>query len=290
MTKKRRKEMAIPVPVPVLDHAVINVADRLDEASALYRRLGFQLSERGHHTLGSSNHLAIFGENYLELLGYEPGRGERRADLWQAPLGLSGLVWKTQDAESTFLHLQRHDLDGDAPASFHRPVTLPDGEASEAHFRTVRLRPALIPNGRSFFCQHDTPHAVWQAAWQTHPNGVQGISEFVIVAQDPARAAQVYSHLFGADRILACQDGAFVLKAGEAKVRFASAAYAQTRFGSLPEDYDGSPRMSALSFRSDSLEKVKASLLLGDIPFREAQDAIVVTAEQGFNLALRFHQ
>jgi hypothetical protein len=96
--------------------------------------------------------------------------------------------------------------------------------------------------------------------------------------------------LFGADCILACQDGAFVLKAGEAKVRFASAAYAQTRFGSLPEDYDGSPRMSALSFRSDSLEKVKASLLLGDIPFREAQDAIVVPAEQGFNLALRFHQ
>lgn len=282
--------MAIPVPVPVLDHAVINVADRLDEASTLYRRLGFQLSERGHHTLGSSNHLAIFGENYLELLGYEPGRGERRADLWQAPLGLSGLVWKTQDAESTFLHLQRQDLDGDAPALFHRPVTLPDGEASEAHFRTVRLRPALIPNGRSFFCQHDTPHTVWQAAWQTHPNGVQAISEFVIVAQDPAHAAQVYSHLFGADCILACRDGAFVLKAGEAKVRFASAAYAQTRFGSLPEDYDGSPRMSALSFRSDSLEKVKASLLLGDIPFREAQDAIVVTAEQGFNLALRFHQ
>lgn len=81
--------MAIPVPVPVLDHVVINVADRLDEASALYRRLGFQLSD------------------------------------------------------------------------------------------------------------------------------------FVIVAQDPALSAQVYSHLFGTVRILACQDGAFVMKAGEAKVRFA---------------------------------------------------------------------
>ena len=281
--------MTIPVPVPVLDHVVINVADRLDEASALYRRLGFQLSERGHHTLGSSNHLAVFGENYLELLGYEPGRGDRRKDLWQAPTGLTGLVWKTQDAESAWMHLQRQDLDGDAPAAFHRPVTLPDGEASEAHFRTVRLRPTLILNGRSFFCQHDTPHAVWQAAWQTHPNGVRDISEFVIVAQDPALSAQVYSHLFGADRILACQDGAFVLKAGEAKVRFASAAYAQTRFGSLPADYDGSARMSALSFRSDDLAKVKASLLLGDIPFREEPEAIVVAAEQGFNVALRFH-
>ena len=55
--------MAIPVPVPQLDHAVINVADRLDDASALYRRLGFQLTPRGHHSLGSSNHLAVFGDN-----------------------------------------------------------------------------------------------------------------------------------------------------------------------------------------------------------------------------------
>ena len=71
--------------IPVVDHVVINVADQLDEASALFRRLGFQLSERGHHSLGSSNHLAIFGENYLELLGYEPQRGNRREDLWLSP-------------------------------------------------------------------------------------------------------------------------------------------------------------------------------------------------------------
>lgn len=63
--------MPVPTPKAVLDHVVINVADQLDAASALYRRLGFQLTERGHHSLGSSNHLAIFGENYLELLGYE---------------------------------------------------------------------------------------------------------------------------------------------------------------------------------------------------------------------------
>jgi hypothetical protein len=34
------------------------------------------------------------------------------------------------------------------PASFHRPVTLPDGAVTEARFRTVRLRPSLIPNGK----------------------------------------------------------------------------------------------------------------------------------------------
>lgn len=73
--------MSVQVPQPILDHAVINVADQLDSASARFRRLGFQLTERGHHSLGSSNHLAIFGENYLELLGYETGKGSQRADL-----------------------------------------------------------------------------------------------------------------------------------------------------------------------------------------------------------------
>jgi len=280
--------MSVPVPQPILDHAVINVADQLDAASALFRRLGFQLTERGHHSLGSSNHLAVFGENYLELLGYEPGKAARRADLWQAPLGLSGLVWKSSEADSEYQHLQRQDLDGDPPASFHRPVTLPDGAVTEARFRTVRLRPSLIPNGRSFFCQHLTPEAVWQPAWQAHPNGVRNISEFVIVAQDPALSAQVYSHLFGSGKIIACPEGAFVLRAGAATVRFASADYAQQRFGPLPEDYDGSARMVALGFVTDDLTKVKTALLAGDVSFEQQSEAILVESGQGFHLALRF--
>ncbi|WP_312979570.1 VOC family protein [Atlantibacter sp.] len=276
-------------PVPVLDHVVINVANQLEEASTLYRRLGFQLSERGHHTLGSSNHLAIFEENYLELLGFEPGRGDKRKDLWEAPLGLTGLVWKTQSADDEFSHLEQQGLDGEPPASFHRPVRLPDGHETEARFRTVRLRPSLIPNGRSFFCQHQTPDAVWQPAWQVHPNGVKNISEFVIVAQDPAGSALVYSRLFGEERFQASHDGALVLKAGKATVRIASEAYARRRFGALPEDYDGTPRMAGLSFLTGSLAQVKTSLQHGDITFSEEPEAIVVEPDRAFNLALRFH-
>src|SRR6266481_5982172 len=87
---------------PILDHAVINVMDRLDQAAAQYVRLGFQLTERGHHTLGSSNNLAIFGTNYLELLGYLPGRETMRADLWAHPPGLTGLVFKSVDADLVY--------------------------------------------------------------------------------------------------------------------------------------------------------------------------------------------
>lgn len=282
--------MALSIPVPRLDHVVINVAGELDEASALFRRLGFQLTARGHHSLGSSNHLAVFGDNYLELLGFEEGRNNLRQDLWQSPIGLSGLVWKTDDADAVWRYLESQDIDGEPPASFFRPVQLPDGSEDQARFRTVRLRPALVANGRSFFCQHETPYAVWQEAWQQHPNGVTDIIEFVVVAQDPATAAQPYSRLFGADKLTACQEGAFVLKAGIATVRFAAAEYATQRFTGLPQDYDGSARMVGLSLRTRDLHKVKASLLLGNVPFHEEEAAIVVNAEHAFGVALRFEQ
>lgn len=182
---------------PQLDHVVINVAEQLDQAGQQFRRLGFHLTPRGHHSLGSSNHLAIFGENYLELLGYEPGNAHTRKDLWQAPLGLTGLVWKTQNSSAVYEHLQQQDIAGSAPAEFFRPVGLNDGTSPNARFRTVPLAASRVPNGRSFFCHHLTPELVWRNEWQHHPNGVADITGFVISAANPQEAAQVYGELFG---------------------------------------------------------------------------------------------
>lgn len=274
--------------IPVVDHVVINVADQLDEASTLFRRLGFQLSERGHHSLGSSNHLAIFGENYLELLGYEPQRGNRREDLWQSPRGLSGLVWKTEDADAVYQHLQQQQLAGDPPAAFFRPVTLPDGSEQQARFRTTRLRSDAVANGRSFFCQHLTPDAVWQPAWQRHRNAVNNISGFIIAADNPAAAAEVYAQLFTAAWVKTLNDGSLVLQAGVTRVRFIHSDPARVALGALPDDYNGSPRMVGLEFTSSSLAQVRQSLLAGDIRFSESDNTILVSAEDGFNLTLIF--
>ncbi|OSN02086.1 MULTISPECIES: VOC family protein [Lonsdalea] len=270
---------------PVVDHVIVNVADRLDEACALFRRLGFQLSERGHHTMGSSNHLAIFGETYLELLGYEPETGK---DFCRSPLGLSGLVWKTDDADAVYRHLQRQGLDGEPPAAFSRPVTLPDGRSLNARFRIARLRGDAIPNGVSFFCLHLTPEAVWQPAWRDHPNGVVEIDEFVIVAERPREAAEIYRRLFDPAPFVSAPDGELRLQAGTTQVRFISAEAARAEFGVPPRNDDGSPRMAALGFRTRSLDQTRQSLLAGNLPFIEKGNAIQVPTEAGFNLMLRF--
>ena len=43
-----------------LDHIAINVKENLDEAYKLFSELGFTLTLRGHHTLGSINHSMVF--------------------------------------------------------------------------------------------------------------------------------------------------------------------------------------------------------------------------------------
>ena len=186
--------------IPTLDHVVINVLDQLDAAADLYRRLGFQLTERGHHTLGSSNHLAIFGENYVELLGYEPGRQTQRADLWKHPLGLTGLVFKTTESLALHTTLAEKGVPVENPAEFSRPVSLPEG-TRDAAFRVVRLGSQLIPNGRVFFCHHFTPDLIWRDEWRQHPNGVVDIIEFTIVADSPSKTADLYRRIFGPEAV-----------------------------------------------------------------------------------------
>src|ERR1700681_4668543 len=119
---------------PVIDHAVINVMGKLDEAAAQYTRVGFQLTKHAHNTLGSSNNLAIFGTNYLELLVYLPGRETMRADLWAHPAGLTGLVFKSVDADLVYATIKDHGVPVQEPMSFARPVELPGG-TQDARFK-----------------------------------------------------------------------------------------------------------------------------------------------------------
>ncbi len=275
--------------IPIVDHAVINVAGKLDETQALFGHLGFQLTSRGHHSLGSSNHLAIFGENYFELLGYEAANADKRQDLWGAPLGLTGLVWKTTDADAVYRHLQDVGLAGDAPASFFRPVTLRDGSSPEARFRTVRLAADRVDNGRSFFCQHDTPELVWRQEWQTHPNGVTNIVGFAIACADPLAVASVYGTLFGQSRLQSDDRDGYRLQAGKTQVRFITPQRALSLYGPVPQGENGAARMVALEFSVSSLPASAAYFQRQGIEVLSHQpDELLISAPHAFNVALRF--
>ena len=84
------------LPLATLDHVVINARDDMDRAAEIYRRLGFTLTERGYHSLGSMNHLAMFGTDYLELIAIPKGASSGRLDLLTYSAGLNGLVFGSE--------------------------------------------------------------------------------------------------------------------------------------------------------------------------------------------------
>ena len=214
-----------------LDHTVINVHFAMDLAEPLFTALGFTLTPRGYHSLGSINHLMIFDSDYLELIGLPEGGEKQRPEILASPIGIDGLVFKTSDVDQTFAHLQALDMAGDPPRAFSRPVLLSSGEAT-ATFRTVTVRGDVFPAGRVYFCEHGTPELIWRPEWQTHANGAARITEIVIVSTDPEAEATRYASLIEAP-MLDGPDGAYHIPLAEAELSVLSPEQYAARYRDL---------------------------------------------------------
>ncbi len=159
-----------------LDHVVINALFDMDPAAALMSQLGFTLTPRGFHSLGSINHLMVFEGHYLELVGLPLETEILRRDVAESPLGLNGLVFQASDIDACISQLRDSGLTMLEPQSFSRPVTI-DGVEQLARFRTTRTAPELFEAGRVYYCRHYTPELIWHRPWMSHANGCSGLSE-----------------------------------------------------------------------------------------------------------------
>jgi hypothetical protein len=272
---------------PVLDHVVIDVRDRIDEAMRCFQALGFNLTPRGRHTLGSVNHLAMFATDYLELLGFA-GDGAIRPEIMRFPVGLNGLVFKTADADMVHDQAAAAGLPILPVQSFSRPVAL-DGGTQDARFRTTRLDPAQVAMGRVYFCEHQTPDLVWRPEWQTHPNGARAITRVVVATSDPLRTAGLFRGLFG-DDALADRDGRQVINAGTAQVEVATPAAVSAEFGEAAADRAGrADYMVALEMRVRSLPEAE-QCLRSVTGLRVEPHRLVVPAGAAFNTAIAFSE
>lgn len=158
-------------PLPAIDHAVIAVRD-LDAAAARFAELGFTLTPRGFHSIGSQNHCIMLGSTYIELLAtpaahpwldYYRGFLERHGD------GLAAIALATDDADRAYAELKGQGAR--APMDLSRPV-----DGGVARFRLVQISEAL------FVCQHLTRELVWRPQWQRHANGAV---ELVAIDREP---------------------------------------------------------------------------------------------------------
>jgi hypothetical protein len=274
----------MPLPLPTLDHVVVNARDYMDAAEARYRRLGFTLTPRGYHTLGSINHLAVFGTDYLELIG-TPG-GEGRADILGWPQGLNGVVWGTEDSAALAAALAGAGVECSAPAQFSRPVELPGG-ARDATFRTVRLPPDATPAGRLYFCHHLTRDLVWRDEWRRHPNGTLGVIAAVVASDAPYRLGALFRRMFGDEAVQPGEAG-LRLAMGLSSLEVTSAAALATRFGNAAPADSRPEYMAALVLRTASLAQAARALEEGSVPFTRDANRVLVAASDALGVALEF--
>jgi len=175
-----------------LDHVVINAVFEMDRAAKLMSQLGFTVTPRGYHSLGSINHLIMFEGHYLELIGLPMGTDGLRQDILRSPKGLNGLVFQAGDADACRDVLRASGLAALEPQNFSRPVEI-GGVEQLARFRTVRTAPELFEAGRVYYCQHYTPELVWHRPWMSHPNGCRGLSELVVVSVELQRNSGLFA-------------------------------------------------------------------------------------------------
>ncbi|MBA3590072.1 VOC family protein [Methylibium sp.] len=279
----------------VLDHAVINVRYEMSAAVERFRSLGFTLTERGYHSLGSINHLMMFGHDYLELVGIERNALRVRREVVDSPMGLNGLVFNTDDADRCHRELTAHGIAAESPLAFCRPVTI-GGVEQQAKFRIVRIKPEVVRGGRVYFCEHQTRDLVWRPEWQTHRNGAHALSEFIIVVPEPAREAGLYERILSLTaRHVSGQESEIALDGFT--IRFMTVQRYTVRYGRHACNQQGRESfMGALAVRTTALAKVRECLAaVSDV--READDVVeqsatrvTVCSRLAFDTVLEFVQ
>jgi hypothetical protein len=278
------------LPAATLDHVVINARDDMDRAADIYRRLGFTLTERGYHSLGSMNHLAMFGTDYLELIAVPKGATSGRLELLNFPFGLNGLVFGSEDSAITYGELSKAGVPVEPPVEFTRPVKHSGGQG-DARFRTVRMKTGVVPYGRIYWCHHFTRELVWRDEWRHHANGTVAVARALIVEPDPAKGAKLYADMFGTDNVRdkngAKTDGKTVV-IGNSRFDIVTAAALKAEFGAAVPDDSRPAYMAGLTLRTVSLDKAARALQAGKIEFTREDGRIVVPAREAVNAVLEF--
>jgi hypothetical protein len=277
-------------PLP-LDHAVVSVRDRMDEAEKRYARLGFTLTPRGYHSLGSINHLMVFGPDYLELIGFPPGMDNARPEIKDAPVGLNGIVLQPRSADAVQAALTAAGLPVNPVQALTRPVDL-GGSQKEASFRTVRFSENPVSGGRLYFCQHLTPELVWRPEWQSHANGVTRIKYLSVVSPDPAAEAARYARVLGAEGV-ADRGWGWQVKLGHCAVLICTAKDFADHFPQGGVDPEGrASYMAAVTFQCGSLasaqQVIEASGITTHPGPRIGPASRYVAAPDAMNVVLEF--
>ena len=191
-----------------LDH-VAHFVPHIDTASAALERLGFTLTpfsaqshrlEPGGPVLpaGTGNRCVMLKQGYLEFLtptGDTPVANQLRGTI-KRYVGVHLIAFGTVMPDIDHARLGKAGFEPLAPVALQRQIESVSN-ADTARFTVVRVAPGAMAEGRIQFCQHHTPHLLWQPRWLDHANRAQALAGVLLCVEDPRGAAQRYARFTG---------------------------------------------------------------------------------------------
>ncbi len=270
-----------------IDHVVITARD-LNAIEDTFRRMGFTLTSRGHHTLGSQNHCVMFGQDYFELLMVPqrlPGR-EYYYDFARIGDGLAAIALKTDNARGAYGELTAAALAPSEPVDFSRPVQLSTG-TKNASFRITQLGLEHTPGGQVFLCQHFTREVVWRPEYQGHANTATGLAAIAILSSDVPATAAAYERLFDA-KAKPIAEGLLV-NTGDTPIAVVNERTLAKRLPGVWISARHQPFMAVLFIRVQDRDTAEKILRTGGLhPTRMPDGSVAVGAAEAHGVAVVF--
>jgi hypothetical protein len=267
-----------------IDHAVILVRD-LERARLAYARMGFTLTPRGKHSLGSQNHCIMFDRDYLELMAVPKPHPALQyfSDFLARGEGLGALALATDDACGLYAELAADGIAAEAPLDFSRPVA----DLGEARFRIAQLPRDASPGCLMFACQHFTRELVWRPQYVRHAVGAMQIAALAVMVEDPVAAASSYGRVLAA-KPQAIDEGLLV-PTGSAPIALASRWKLGHRLHGVGLPLRARPLVAALFIRVADRAHAAAVLRRNGLePVPLPDGSFAVNAEDAHGVAVVF--
>ena len=279
-----------------IDHLVLCVRD-LAQAGQSLRTLGFTLTPTGVHPFGTSNRLALFGNNFLELLAVTdaaaipaaaPGRfsfAAHNRDFLATSEGMSMLAWHSADARADAARFNANDIGAYAPFDFGRDAMLLDGATARLEFSLAFATDPAMPGIAFFTCQQrHPPELFWKPDYQRHPNGALRVVEVVMSAPEPAQHRGFLERMTESTAELG--SGRLTVGTAADRITVLSPHEMARRLPGMATD--SSPRFRAARLAVTDLDATTRELKRNNVEFQVIDGVLLTPPAASHGLALEF--
>jgi len=286
-----------------LDHLVLPVT-HIDVARERLGRLGFTVAADGRHPFGTENACVFLADKtYLEPLGIASqaecevaaAGGNSFVARDQAfrfrcgDDGFSAVVFGTDDAEADKAAYYGARLGGGDMVEFSRPIVMPDGTEATGAFKLAFAADLRAPDVFFFACQRINAFPADREALETHANGVAGISEIALSAENPEAFAEFLETASGGVEPKEAALGlSFELPNG--KLSIFSNEGMEAYFDAAPLGTDSGLRARAIVFAVADLAVTAAHLAANGITYVNMNNRLLVKPAPGQGAIFAFEE